>query len=341
MGAAHILVVCDHDDEPGRRIVLWSNGEYQTWTLPPHAVARPVAAGRDKAAEAGTHSRYHPLSDTRFLSGDIALLDPFLSRAFPVQNTVTAPFRRLSCRGRIFILRRASWNQGDADLARLVALRVGIELENHVVRSRDEAAAARRERAQMARDLHDSILQSLAAASLHLSLGASRSSGEAKKHLDQVRWILSFEAGRIRRIVDETRSGPPAERGSVRIAAELGRLIDGLAQQWACCIALDAGPDDLAVAPSIAAGISHILMEAVSNAVRHGQASEVKVSVQASGSCLVVGIEDNGAGFAWSLEAVGPRAAPVSLSSRVDDMGGTLFVASRKGSTQVRVELPL
>ena len=77
-----------------------------------------------------------------------------------------------------------------------------------------------------------------------------------------------------------------------------------------------------------------IIQEAVSNAVRHGQATEVNVQLTNENNTLTLEIEDNGKGFDSThinhetLRVEGHRGL-ASMTERMSLMGGTLKIVSK------------
>jgi signal transduction histidine kinase len=86
-----------------------------------------------------------------------------------------------------------------------------------------------------------------------------------------------------------------------------------------------------------------IAQQALSNIVRHAQASQVQVRLVKDENALVLTVKDNGIGFALNKRA--PRAATlglVSMHERAHAAGGTVEIDSvRSKGTEVRFILPL
>lgn len=103
-------------------------------------------------------------------------------------------------------------------------------------------------------------------------------------------------------------------------------------------IAVD-GPEELGQLPAaVEVAAYRIAVEAVTNAVRHAQASrcDVRIRVDREG---IVEVADDGAGLAADPhEGVGL----VSMRERAEELGGTLTVEAASGrGTLVRAGLPL
>ena len=90
-----------------------------------------------------------------------------------------------------------------------------------------------------------------------------------------------------------------------------------------------------------------MLGEAVANAVRHGQASMIKVSMHQRCRDLTVHIRDNGHGFggeSFSYEAeflATAKLGPLSLRERVRELGGQMGMTSSSKGVELQIKLPL
>ena len=80
--------------------------------------------------------------------------------------------------------------------------------------------------------------------------------------------------------------------------------------------------------------------EAVNNAARHSQCSQVSIDLRRDGSCLLLSVADDGVGFDTSRESQGQGLA--SLRRRAERLKGTLAIQSGPGAgTTVTLRVPL
>jgi signal transduction histidine kinase len=106
-------------------------------------------------------------------------------------------------------------------------------------------------------------------------------------------------------------------------------------------------PPDLQTSEYIAYNVCHLLAEALSNAVRHGKASHVDVSVQAEPDRLKLTISDNGLGFPdlnglHSDEELAVHGiSPLSLCTRAKELGGSLYLQTSPSGVKIDIEIPL
>jgi signal transduction histidine kinase len=89
-----------------------------------------------------------------------------------------------------------------------------------------------------------------------------------------------------------------------------------------------------------------IIQEALTNVVKHAEASQVRVQLQISDSAAVVQVEDNGKGFdaeaALNGEGMRQNLGIHGMVERATLLGGTFTIRSQPGQgTYLRVEVPL
>ena len=182
---------------------------------------------------------------------------------------------------------------------------------------------------------------------MQLKIASDRLPHEAQTQLAEVRNLLVSEAQRVRQFVEETRVLRLREGGGVvQIKPQLEKCVRRLRDQWRCDISLDVERDDISISFSVATDIEHILAEAVSNAVRHGKATELEIAVKQAQERLIIQIRDNGQGFEGlagsyrEAELDEQNLGPLSLRSRVNDLTGSLFLTSSPHGTDIRIEVP-
>jgi len=274
------------------------------------------------------------------------LIHPDLQKTFHIQAALTAPFEEPLCGGRVFLLDRRIRINGNLLLTNVAATRIGIELDHYLLRKQLSAAAVAAERASVARDLHDGILQGLAAANIQLKVSADSAPPELKDKIARTRELLSDEQRRLRAFITQTRSERPKSVGSVELATPLQQHLSRLAAEWGCNVECKVNPEDLQVAPVLAQHLRHMLGEALSNAVRHGGASMMVCSVLRCGDGLRVTVQDNGRGFPSlsgtydNVDLAAQDLGPLSLRTRVNDLGGVMWLTTSTSGTEITIELP-
>lgn len=102
--------------------------------------------------------------------------------------------------------------------------------------------------------------------------------------------------------------------------------------------------DDAAdqVPPAVQLGVFRVVQEALQNASRHAQASEVRVALRVEQRHLCVEIEDDGKGFSQEDSAWNRGLGLASMRERVHLLGGRFQLRSSPGrSTQITIAIPM
>ncbi len=206
--------------------------------------------------------------------------------------------------------------------------------------------AGAEERMRISRELHDGIVQSLGGAGLQLQAIRARlpeGSVEAER-IAHVQRVLEHDQRELRTIVRELR--PRDERdGRSILHDELMRVRERFPLEWG--LAVDVELHD---ALNIPAGLAHelcrIANESLSNAARHGGATQAAVSVSKSGNAVNLSVTDNGCGFpfggSYDLAALDRSGfGPRTLKERVARLSGSLTVASSTQGASIDIRLPL
>jgi len=344
-----VLVVWEEVDEPFVNVAVWKDNVYEH--------TREIAGGLDDFLR----SKHY--SDSIFVTTNVGsgfvdmqggaarlktpIINEELIRRFQIRSVGTAPFVGTLCRGRVFILDRGSWGDFLLLLIKFVASRIGMELDRQILQRQTEEAAAARERIRLTRDLHDGILQSLTAARFQLKLLTDGQRDEdAQSRLDTIKQLLNNEQIRIRDFVRQTL--PKSDAGTeLVLGRDLRRVISELGELWECTTSLSVDPQDASVPAKLGAHLSLMLAEAVSNAVRHGGASTVRVGIRKTNEHLAIQIQDDGHGIAGTpckhdhKGNADAALGPVSLRGRVVELGGSLDVRSSPLGTELQIRMPL
>jgi signal transduction histidine kinase len=197
-------------------------------------------------------------------------------------------------------------------------------------------------RKQLARDLHDVLSQRLALLSMEVSALEQESRRSAPGLRER---LVSLSEGVVRLASDVQRISRQLHPS---ILADLG-LAAALESECSAITRLHGTPAKMvkaSVPPSlseeIAVALYRIAQEALRNAAKHSQATEILVSLDLSDGDLVLNVQDNGRGF----DATRPRKAGlglVSIQERARLVNGSVKLQSapRRGtSLEVRVPLP-
>lgn len=191
-----------------------------------------------------------------------------------------------------------------------------------------ERLAMSEERRRLARELHDTLAHSLSAVAVQLegvkslwSEDPDRAQQMLDRSLDSAREGLTD----ARRSIQALRASPLEERG-LRVA--LAEYCDDLAAGSELTVELDAD-DPGRFDPDLEHNVFRIATEAVTNAVRHADATRIRVWMRNAGGRLSLAVQDNGPGFDPSTANGGHGLD--GMRERAELMGGTLEIESGAG----------
>ena len=211
------------------------------------------------------------------------------------------------------------------------------KLRNRYVR--DIVRVQEKERMDMAREIHDGPLQDITALlqQIHISLEETAPQERIKK----TELLAKTVVRELRGLCDEL--APPWM--DLGFAQALTELAERLSQSYDIRVMTEID-DGLDLGPEQILAFVRIFQEAVSNAVRHGNATEVRAQVYEKDGKIFCDIRDNGSGFDArinheTLRVAGHRGL-ANMTERMSLMGGTLEVRSEVGQgTRVLCVLPV
>ncbi len=205
-------------------------------------------------------------------------------------------------------------------------------------RSRQRLVTTREEeRRRLRRDLHDGLGPTLA--SLTLKMDATRNvlrtdPEKAEDLLDGLKEQTRQTIQEIRALVYDLR--PPA-LDDFGLVGALQAFIDGKSTgQPQIDLTVPEALPPLPAAYEVA--IYRIVMEGVTNILRHAGADTAAVRIEIQGESLVLEIADDGAGMAGAAPA---GVGLASMRERTEELGGTMVFLPAKQGTRLRVQLPL
>jgi signal transduction histidine kinase len=211
-------------------------------------------------------------------------------------------------------------------------------LREDLQRARERLVLAREEeRRRLRRDLHDGIGPALAGLTLKtetaralLPPGADGASRQLRDLSEEIRRTVVD----VRRLVEGLR--PPAldELGLAGACAQaVGRLTAGSG----LAASVDA-PDDLPALPAaVEVAAYRIVVEAVTNTVRHARARHCRVSITLIPAGLAVEVTDDGTALAASGQ---PGHGLAIMRERAEELGGTVTVRDGSPGVTIQARLP-
>ncbi|MBN1246659.1 MAG: sensor histidine kinase [Anaerolineae bacterium] len=246
------------------------------------------------------------------------------------------------CRGVLTLLYTAppaDWETLTTRAARIAA-QAALVVENAWLRRQAEQAAVLQERSRLARDLHDSVTQSLYSVTL-LAEATRRLANSGD--LDQAR-VVATRLGEIgqqalkemRLLVYQLRPSVLRRVGLVRALSQRLETVERRAGVEAS-LTVDG---DLALPATLEEQLYYLAQEALNNALKHAAATSVNVRIVVAGSSLRLEIVDDGKGFSVDRVTAEGSFGLSSMEERAERLGGELVIDSTPGSgTRVIVTL--
>jgi PAS domain S-box-containing protein len=202
------------------------------------------------------------------------------------------------------------------------------ELWKRLVRTQDE------ERRHIARELHDSVGQYLAA--LSMVLEAAKSKGSDNRKIEEAAQITNSCIVEIRTLSHLLHPPLLEEAG---LASAIDWYVEGFAARSGIRAKLEITEPLGLLGQDIELALFRVLQESLTNVHRHSGSNTVAIRLDADSRQVRLEIEDQGKGGANGLAR--PGVGIVGMRERVENLAGELEISSKESGTCVRVVLPL
>jgi signal transduction histidine kinase len=218
----------------------------------------------------------------------------------------------------------------EVTLAETIAADVAAALENARLAEQAQAAAVDAERQRLARELHDSVTQSLYSLTLlSKGWGTMAALGRLEDPVGSFRRLS--EVGQqalkeMRLLIHQLRPPILEEVGLVGALRQRLEAVEQRANVEARLLTQgDVGhlPDELEEQ------VFFIAQEALNNALRHAVASEISVRIEVDENEVLLTVEDNGTGFDPDADSAGMGLT--TMQERVEAIGGQVRITSAPG----------
>ncbi|MYL65413.1 sensor histidine kinase [Bacillus hwajinpoensis] len=201
-------------------------------------------------------------------------------------------------------------------------------------------AAIIEERQRLARDLHDAVSQQLFALNMMSSASIKmmdRDIETAKSQMVDVADLASKAQVEMRALLLHLR---PIHLSEDTLCVGIRKLVDELEKKSGVTFHLTL--DELPELPGgIEENLFRIVQESLGNALRHAEASVIRITVKLKKKQFLLHIKDNGKGFEMNENKKGAYGLD-SMQERSDEIGGQFRVSSRPDEgTLVEVRVPL
>jgi signal transduction histidine kinase len=210
---------------------------------------------------------------------------------------------------------------------------------------RREMERASEERQRIARDLHDSVSQSLFSMTLHartaeraLKQTGQRAYDAVARELAQVGDLSRLALAEMRALIFELRPRGLAEEGLV---SALTKHAGAVSAREGLSIEVTGPSERLPISAECEEHLYRLGQEALANVTKHAAAAQALVAVTNDGANVSLEVRDDGRGFDPSAAYDG-HLGLTTMRSRAGEMGAQMSIDSTPGSgTLVRVQLPI
>jgi two-component system sensor histidine kinase UhpB len=200
--------------------------------------------------------------------------------------------------------------------------------------ARRSLAAQEDERRRVAQELHDEVGQTLTAIVLQLERLRRRAPEDLQTGLAEAREGARASLEDVRLIAQRLR---PEALEDLGLGAALETLCDRLSEQSGIAVQAHLQRDAVSITPEMELVVYRVAQEAMTNALRHAQASNVQVELRRGNGRLTLRVLDDGVG----LQRRDAGSGIQGMRERALLVGGRVQVRGLDRGTEVRLELPL
>jgi signal transduction histidine kinase len=191
------------------------------------------------------------------------------------------------------------------------------------------------ERARVARELHDGVIQSLIGLEMQVDVLRRQPAATEKvpEELARIQQLLRQEVLNLRELMAQMK---PLDLGPRKLLDFLASTVDKFGRDTGIAARFISPLEDVTVSPRVATEVARIVQEALANVRKHSQARAVFVRFDSRDGLWRLVIADDGRGFDFTgrltqAELDAARQGPLVIKERVRSIGGELSVESGPG----------
>lgn len=233
-----------------------------------------------------------------------------------------------------------AWQRGTASA---IAQAVGRSIERVTRQLDDRRLAVLEERSTIARELHDSIAQSLSFSRIQahrLKVFVER--GESRETIVETVKELDEGVSTAYRQLREVLTAFRLQISSAGLNGAVAETADEFRNRTGVAVTVENGLVGVELSPNSQVHLIHILREALVNVEKHARASAVSVRLaRAADGSVAMTIEDNGIGIPEAASKYRHFGLSI-MRERAEALGGTLQLTriSEAGGTRVQLTIP-
>jgi two-component sensor histidine kinase len=198
------------------------------------------------------------------------------------------------------------------------------------------------ERNRIAREIHDTLAQGFVAVSVQLQIVGrliTQSTDGAREHLDQAQEMVRTSLDDARRAIWDLRS---QSSESHDLASQLLQAANRIASPSNIKAQVEVHGANRPLPPRTESELLRIAQEAITNVVRHAQATQVDIRLDYARRRVKMTIADNGRGLAKDAPSSSEGHFGITgMKERAQEIGGSVSITSKEGQgTRVLVEAP-
>ena len=248
--------------------------------------------------------------------------------------------------GQLYLTNEASepeFSSEDEEVMILFARQAAVAIDNARLYRQVQTLAMLEERERIARDLHDSVIQSLYALGLRLENVVNTTHDIPKQVSEQ----LSYSVDKLDEVIRDLRSNILGLNPQVYYGKRLNQGLEDLLTELQLNAFVNVNlalPEDLdePLSSSHRMELLQVMKEAMTNILKHAQAQNVSVEGANMKGLIKLTIKDDGKGFDPQLPRSEERQGLRNMDIRVQRAGGWLEIDSAVGAgTVISVNIPV
>jgi two-component system NarL family sensor kinase len=194
------------------------------------------------------------------------------------------------------------------------------------------------ERRRLARELHDTTAQLVAALTMNLSVVSESADVLSPRARAAMAEAVTLADQCLRELRTVSYLLHPHELDEVGLAYALSRYVDGFTERSGIRVDVEVPPDLGRLPQEVETTVFRLVQECLTNIHRHSGSSTARLRLTRGPSDLVLEVEDTGHGIPGDARS---GVGIASMRERVQQLNGQLEIASHPGGTTIKATIPL